>query len=311
MKTKMKTEVFEGVLESYYETGYEGTNLLILYQDHLPNALIPNPNYDPQNPSQNYQFQKSLHFAEPLKKGDVVEILDGTNRKVRIGKGFEIIKQSKADGFNISVYPADMDLIEFKKLFVSEKIRARIIRESEYRVAYFGGSFDPIHSSHEDLIKKLCEMFDKVVVIPCHNWTKPSALFPLEERYAALKAVTAKYPKVEVPAWCLTEDTSSTLLVAQKIEEIEGTSPFIVIGSDNTENITKWKNWDKLQDYPFAIVPRAKAKLNLEPFKRPQILDFRVNLMSSTEIRQENRQDLIPEEAKAHLNLDLLKKSGI
>ena len=120
MKTKMKTEVFEGVLESYYETGYEGTNLLILYQDHLPNALTPNPNYDQKNPSQNYPFQKSLHFAEPLKKGDIVEVLDGTNRKVRIGKGFEIIKQSKADGFNISVYPADMDLIEFKKLFISD-----------------------------------------------------------------------------------------------------------------------------------------------------------------------------------------------
>ncbi len=49
------------------------------------------------------------------------------------------------------------------------------------RVLY-PGSFDPIHLGHLDVIEQTVELFGSVVVAVMHNPSKPSGLFPVEQR---------------------------------------------------------------------------------------------------------------------------------
>jgi pantetheine-phosphate adenylyltransferase len=49
------------------------------------------------------------------------------------------------------------------------------------RVLY-PGSFDPLHLGHVDIIAQAVELFGSVVVAVMHNPSKPSGLFPVEQR---------------------------------------------------------------------------------------------------------------------------------
>ncbi len=65
------------------------------------------------------------------------------------------------------------------------------------KTAVFPGSFDPITSGHEDLVRRALPLFDKIVVAIGTNSQKKS-LFPLDQRLHWLELVFGDEPKVEV-----------------------------------------------------------------------------------------------------------------
>ncbi len=65
------------------------------------------------------------------------------------------------------------------------------------KICVFPGSFDPITSGHEDIVRRALPLFDKVIIAIGVNAQKKS-LFPLEQRVAWIKAVFADEPKVTV-----------------------------------------------------------------------------------------------------------------
>jgi len=65
------------------------------------------------------------------------------------------------------------------------------------KIAVFPGSFDPITSGHEDLVRRALPLFDKIVVAIGTNSQKKS-LFPLEQRLRWLELVFEDESKVEV-----------------------------------------------------------------------------------------------------------------
>jgi pantetheine-phosphate adenylyltransferase len=58
------------------------------------------------------------------------------------------------------------------------------------RVLY-PGSFDPIHLGHVDVIEQAADLFGAVVVAVMHNPSKPSGLFPVEQRVELARASLA------------------------------------------------------------------------------------------------------------------------
>lgn len=65
------------------------------------------------------------------------------------------------------------------------------------KIAVFPGSFDPITSGHENLVRRAIPLFDKIIVAIGVNSQK-NYLFPLEQRLEWLKIVFEDEPKIEV-----------------------------------------------------------------------------------------------------------------
>ncbi|MCW2504330.1 MAG: pantetheine-phosphate adenylyltransferase [Actinomycetia bacterium] len=62
------------------------------------------------------------------------------------------------------------------------------------------GSFDPVTNGHLDIIGRASRLYDEVVVAVLLNQSK-SGLFPIEERMAMLREVTASYGNVTVESF--------------------------------------------------------------------------------------------------------------
>lgn len=68
------------------------------------------------------------------------------------------------------------------------------------KTALFPGSFDPITTGHEAIVRRALAIFDKVVVAAGINSDK-HYLFSTEERVAKIKAMFADEPRVEATAF--------------------------------------------------------------------------------------------------------------
>jgi pantetheine-phosphate adenylyltransferase len=66
-----------------------------------------------------------------------------------------------------------------------------------HRKAVFPGSFDPITTGHEDLVRRALPLFDEIIVAIGINSQKQT-LFDLEQREKWIKNVFADEPKVKV-----------------------------------------------------------------------------------------------------------------
>ena len=76
--------------------------------------------------------------------------------------------------------------------------------------AMYPGTFDPVTNGHNDLVRRACRIFDKVVIAIAANPGK-APLFTLEQRVDLVKRVLADVPNVEVTGYTgLTVDFART-----------------------------------------------------------------------------------------------------
>jgi len=74
------------------------------------------------------------------------------------------------------------------------------------RIAVYPGTFDPLTRGHEDLVRRACKLFDRVVVGIAESRSK-RPFFDLDERVDIAREVLAIYPNVEVYGFdCLLMD---------------------------------------------------------------------------------------------------------
>lgn len=72
--------------------------------------------------------------------------------------------------------------------------------ENDRPVAVFGGSFDPFHMGHADIVARAAQIFSKVVIGILNNPEK-SSLFTAEERVEMIRELYDDDPTVEVHAF--------------------------------------------------------------------------------------------------------------
>lgn len=68
------------------------------------------------------------------------------------------------------------------------------------RICVYPGSFDPITCGHMDIIERIVDMFDRVVIGVLQNREK-QPLFSLDERLGYIRRCTPGYENVEVEAF--------------------------------------------------------------------------------------------------------------
>ncbi len=159
------------------------------------------------------------------------------------------------------------------------------------KTAIFGGSFDPIHKGHIEIINKLSQKFDKVIVLPNYlNPLKHNFSAPAKKRFEWIQK-SINNPKVEISDYeikqnkpCYTIDTIQHFL--QNYDKIS-----FVIGADNLSTLSKWKNIDELKKLiNFIVVSRDNQKSNIY-----ETINLDIPI-SSTQIRQnpENYKHYLP-----------------
>jgi len=120
------------------------------------------------------------------------------------------------------------------------------------RIAYYGGTFDPVHVGHLTVAKTLRVLFklDDFVFLPAfHAPHKPdSKPTGSHHRYAMLCLATRDEPNISVSLMEIetgekryTIDTLAELTVRHKGDRL-----FFVMGADSWTDIRTWKRWEEV-----------------------------------------------------------------
>ena len=189
------------------------------------------------------------------------------------------------------------------------------------KIAFYGGSFDPIHKGHLKVAQKLVELFelDEFVFIPAFHAPhkkdkKPTSAF---QRYAMLCLATKDEAKIgvskvelDLPNKPYTIETLTKLKTALPKKKI-----FFVMGADSWAEITTWREWEKvLTVVNIIVVTRPPIQIefsHVTPDIQARIVDLRGKMnfelddedkiyitdavslgISSTEIRNKIREQI-------------------
>ncbi len=133
------------------------------------------------------------------------------------------------------------------------------------RIAVFGGSFDPVHSEHVQLVKTALEelQLDKLLVMPAYAppHKKGKVLSPDEDRLAMCRLAFAGMDRVEVSDYEIRRGgTSYTYLTCEELKrEYAGSEMFWLVGTDMLRDFPTWKYPEKILSLvTLAVCGRAE-----------------------------------------------------
>lgn len=136
------------------------------------------------------------------------------------------------------------------------------------RIAFYGGSFDPVHKGHLAIAEKLTELFrlDEFFFVPAFHAPhkkrrKPTSAF---HRFAMLALATNADPKIKISTAELdAPDSPYTVQTQAKIlEEMPDAEIFFVIGADSWAEIDTWREWEKvLTETNIIVVTRPNYEI--------------------------------------------------
>ncbi|MEP6850347.1 MAG: nicotinate-nucleotide adenylyltransferase [Acidobacteriota bacterium] len=189
------------------------------------------------------------------------------------------------------------------------------------RLAFYGGSFDPIHHGHLAIAESLTKLFklDEFVFIPAFHAPHKKRLAPTSalDRYAMLCLATNNESNISVSKMEI--EVPEKPYTLQTLERLKDLLPheqlFFVMGADSWRDITTWREWTQvltMTDHIVVTRPGFEIEANhVTDEIRERIVDIRgesspqisdestsiyftdaVNLdISATEIRRKAREN--------------------
>jgi nicotinate-nucleotide adenylyltransferase len=129
------------------------------------------------------------------------------------------------------------------------------------RIAIYGGTFDPVHSGHLEIARKVSQLFviDEFLFVPArvapHKHDREVS--PGLHRYAMLALATQKDPQLSVSTFELDgpgrQYTVDTLFHFRS--QLGGSADlFFVMGTDSWMELTTWREWERLTTLANLIV---------------------------------------------------------
>ena len=157
-------------------------------------------------------------------------------------------------------------------------------------IAYFGGSFDPIHQGHLATAQYLTThlALEKLYFLPAYLSPLKSQSLDSTHRVAMLNLAIFNEPKFAIdtqellrPPPSYTIDTLKALRLEHKSEQPLA----FIMGMDSFINLPKWHNWQKLTDFVHLIVvsrpsytpifsTELQQWLNKRRCNEPQMLEY-------------------------------------
>ncbi|HEV7744339.1 MAG TPA: nicotinate-nucleotide adenylyltransferase [Pyrinomonadaceae bacterium] len=136
-----------------------------------------------------------------------------------------------------------------------------VLHEMRKRIAIYGGTFDPVHSGHLEIARRVSQIFaiDEFLFVPARMapHKRDRAVSPALQRYAMLALATREDPtlcissfELEGPERQYTVDT----LFHFRSRFGETADLFFVMGADSWAEITSWREWRRLLTLANVIV---------------------------------------------------------
>jgi len=162
------------------------------------------------------------------------------------------------------------------------------IQKAATDIAIIGGTFDPIHNGHLQVISEIAKIFQKVIVIPTGNpWLKDHNPIASGEQRVAMAQIAVNSlnlgERVQVSAMEVKRPGPSYAIdTVNELSKIYPDSKFtLVLGSDAASNLSKWHRSDELQKLIQVLVvkrPGVKSSNFAE-------IEIAAPDLSSTQIR--------------------------
>lgn len=138
------------------------------------------------------------------------------------------------------------------------------------QIGLFGGTFDPIHLGHVNMINQLCEQMqlDRVLFIPSYippHKHKPH-MTSYTDRLMMTRLAVAEEPRFEVSAYESEQETPSytyhTVMHFSKVYSND--MLYYIMGVDAFNDIETWYHWQELlQMTNFIVVDRPDRTLTI------------------------------------------------
>ena len=153
------------------------------------------------------------------------------------------------------------------------------------RIAFYGGTFDPVHRGHMDVAAGVTSQFglDDFVFVPAFHAPhkkrrRPTSAFHrfamLCEASDSVQGTWVSTVEVEQPESPFTIETLSRLKVEHTDDRI-----FFVIGADSWEEIATWREWERvLTEVDIIVVTRPGYDIGFKHVTdeiRHKIVDLR------------------------------------
>ena len=120
------------------------------------------------------------------------------------------------------------------------------------RIAFFGGTFDPVHNGHLKIARTLVEFFrlDRFYFLPAFHAPhkaerKPTSAY---HRFAMLSIATENDPSIFVSTHELDrgEPRYTVETIPELAADVPGSKLFFVMGADSWMDIRTWRRWEDL-----------------------------------------------------------------
>ena len=164
------------------------------------------------------------------------------------------------------------------------------------QIAIYGGTFDPIHTAHLEIIKYLSENYKKVLVVPTtvRYYKKNVCMFSFNYRLEAIQEKIENLPNVEVLD--IEREVGSNWRYIHTLADIRLKYPnekFVtVIGSDSLANFETWYDYkDILKHSELLVIKRPRYEIKEHDFDF-EVVDSINNDISSTKLREELKDQM-------------------
>ena len=157
------------------------------------------------------------------------------------------------------------------------------------RIGIYIGSFNPPHLGHKKVIDYLLDnhYVENILIIPTENYWNKTKLVDIKDRINMLKYYENDKVKVDTThnKYIYTYELLNILKKEYKEDEL-----YLIIGSDNLNELHKWKNIEELLKNNIIVLKRKKIIKNNKIDDRNFIYidNYPFIDISSTEIRKGN-----------------------
>jgi len=175
-------------------------------------------------------------------------------------------------------------------------------KNKRLNIAIFGGSFDPPHTGHIQIVKEALKKLDidKLFVVPTYlNPFKNRFHAPSHIRYKWLQEIFKEFDKVEILDFETNQKRAVATIETVKYlyEKYNIDKLYIIIGADNIEKLHRWKDFEELKKLAtFVVATRDDIELPKDLIN----LEISANI-SSTKLRESMDERYLPKSAKQEI----------